>query len=214
MPRYSSINAIFLSLVTPFCDPTKGIRKEMEIFTQQREQSIARKCRKNWRGYHGTNQLPPSINACVIMTSAAAKAHTKELQRVLLQQGLRIAETRFLQLHMGYVCCVWKRNQTLVRSGKKFEPLSCTHRSHCRRFTRSSLSNEQLYLTVGRQDGGRLICEFRVLSWLQLLCSLQCENEPTFIRLHFNLQNPISRIGVRCLGRRNVCTHIFPFVRE
>jgi hypothetical protein len=63
---------------------------------------------KNWHGYHGTDQLVPSIDACVIMSSVVAKAHTKEMHRVLLKQGLRIAETRLLQLHMGYVCCVWK----------------------------------------------------------------------------------------------------------
>jgi len=63
---------------------------------------------KNWRGYHGTDRLVPSIDACVIKSSAVAKAHTKEMYRVLLQQGLRIAEARLLQLHMGYVCCVWK----------------------------------------------------------------------------------------------------------
>ena len=169
---------------------------------------------KNWRGYHGTDQLAPSIDACVITSSAAAKAHTKELHRVLLQQGLRIAETRLLQLHMGYVCLVWKWNQTLLWSGQKVEPLTCTHRSHCRRLTRSSLSNEQLYITAGRRDGGRLICEFRVLTRLELLWSLPGENEPTFICLHFNLQNPTSRVGVRCLGRRNVCSHIFPFACE
>lgn len=169
---------------------------------------------KNWRGYHGTDQLAPSIDACVITSSTIAKSHTKELHRVLLQQRLRIAETRLLQLHMGYVCCVSKWNQTLLWSGQKFEPLTWTHGSHCRRLTRSSLSNEQLYITVARRDGGRLICEFRALTRLELLWSLQGENEPSFIRLHFNLQNPISRIGVRCLGRRKVCSHIFPFACE
>lgn len=63
---------------------------------------------QNWRGYHGTDQIVPSIDACVITSSDEAKAHTKELHRVLLAQGLRIAETRLLQLHIGYVCCVWK----------------------------------------------------------------------------------------------------------
>lgn len=29
---------------------------------------------KNWRGYHGTDQLAPSIDACVITSSALAKA--------------------------------------------------------------------------------------------------------------------------------------------
>jgi len=46
MPRYSRISSIFLALVSIFCDPTKRIWKELEIFTQQRQQSIARKCRK------------------------------------------------------------------------------------------------------------------------------------------------------------------------
>lgn len=63
---------------------------------------------KNWRGYHGTDQLAPSMDACVIMSSAIAKAHTQELRRVFLQHGVRIAETRLLQLHMAYVCCVWE----------------------------------------------------------------------------------------------------------
>jgi len=63
---------------------------------------------KNWRGYHGTDQFAPSIDACVITSSAVAKAHTKELHRVLLQQRLRISETRLLHLHTGHVCCLWK----------------------------------------------------------------------------------------------------------
>jgi hypothetical protein len=41
---------------------------------------------------------------------------------------------------MEYVCCVWKCNQTLLWSGQKFEPLTCTHRSHCRLLTRGLLS--------------------------------------------------------------------------
>jgi hypothetical protein len=78
MPRYGRINSIFLAFVSIFYDPTKGIRKELEIFSQQREQSIARKCRKISTDITAQARFAPSIDACVIMSVAVAMAHTKE----------------------------------------------------------------------------------------------------------------------------------------
>jgi hypothetical protein len=69
---------------------------------------------KNCRGYHDTDQLAPSIDACVLMSSAVAKAHAKGI--------VLYFNTDQESLKPGYCSSIWDMsavsgNETSLRNG-------------------------------------------------------------------------------------------------